>query len=392
MNYLSLFKVKWKKVLDIEEYIYSQMTWKERKKALHDSFMLLFFRRPSIPDKHLVTDFLFVKVMQRTDYNKLFDQIYSTCPEKKYSLNITYTHSQHIRLYPLYIFIKYFPLLISKLKLNPIKSLYLTYKMIQYLEVYEKLNNRISYKHLVVFADMQAIENLLIQMAKLKGMTTVTLQHGLYIDYTKMENINSVNYKNHVADFFLAWGNSTKELIEKFKPNAKVVICGKPLEAKNISSQKSNYFTILFDQNLLKQHNHDLLKIAYDLHEKTQLRVNIRFHPHNRKSAYKIKKDIVYIDKELESSVFILGHTTSLIHELLRMGIPVFKLNSDVPALDIPKALTFSNANDIEAILKHYDLKKHNFVEDGQEFISFIGRDSLKKYKEFFIGLSKNCI
>ncbi len=392
MNYLSLYKVKWKKVLEIEEYIYSKMTWKERKKALRDSLDFLFFHRPAIPGKQMITDFLFVKVMQRSDYNKLFNQIYSTCCKKKFSLNITYTKSQRIRLYPLYILIKYFPLLISKIKLDPIKSLYIIYKMIQYLEVYEKLNHRISYKYLVVFSDMQAIENLLVQMAKLKDIKTVTLQHGLYIDYTKMENINCVNYKNHVSDFFLAWGNSTKDLIEKFNPYSKVVICGKPIETKNIQSQKSNYFTILFDQNLLKQYNHKLLQIAYNLHEKTKLKVNIRFHPHNRKSAYKIKKDIVYIDKELESSVFILGHTTSLIHELLRIGIPVFKLNSDVPALDIPETLTFSNYNDVENILKHNDLQKHNFVENGQEFISFISEESLNKYKEFFIKLSENRI
>lgn len=390
MSYLSLFKIKWEKVLDIEEYIYTSMSWKERKKALKNSLKFLFFSRPSIPDTQLTTDFLFVKVMQRADYNKLFNQIYSTCDDEKYALNIRYTPSKNIRKYPLYIFIKYFPLLISKFTLNPVKSLYLLYKMIQYLEVYEKLNKRVNYTNLVVFADMQAIENLLVQTANLNGITTVTLQHGLYIDYTKMENINSVNYKNHVADFFLAWGNSTKALIEKFNPDSKVVICGKPIETEKLPSQKSDYFTVLFDQNLLKEYNQKLLEIAYVLHNKTELKVNIRFHPHNRKTAYNIKEAITYIDKELESSVFILGHTTSLIHELLRMGIPVFKLNSDIPALDIPKALTFSNAHDVEAILKHYDLQKHNFVEDGQEFISFIGDESLDKYRNFFIELSKN--
>lgn len=61
-----------------------------------------------------------------------------------------------------------------------------------------------------------------------------------------------------------------------------------------------------------------------------------------------------------------------------------------MPALDIPEALTFSNANDVEMILKHYDLQTHDFVKDGVEFINYIGDESLDKYRNFFIELSKN--
>ena len=58
---------------------------------------------------------------------------------------------------------------------------------------------------------------------------TIALQHGLYVDYEGHETVNTSNYLHHVSQNFLAWGNNTKRLIQKYKPTSNVYVCGKPV-------------------------------------------------------------------------------------------------------------------------------------------------------------------
>ena len=391
-------KVDWGIVLEGAIYIYNTASWKIKVRTWLQVILQLFIKLPKIEDHDRDVDYLFVKSMVRDDYDKLFYKIASCCPETKLVENIVYYRSGgimrsgglrpvRISLFPFQVFFKYYSIISKFLAWNIFKSVFIMTHVLRCLEVYEYLEKNVKYKYLIVFADMQAIDNFLVQAAKIKGIPTVTLQHGLYIDYTEMKNVNCINYKNHVADYFLAWGNSTKELIEKFNPDANVIICGKPLEEKEAPIEKLDYFTVMFDQNLLSSYNQKLLDIAYEMQERVQLKVNIRFHPYNNEADYTIKKEVTYIGKELNPSVFILAHTTSMIHELLRMGVPVFKLKTEVPALDVPKFLKFSTTDELEKALNQNDIKKHDFKEDGKYFISFIGKESLEKYQEFFSDL-----
>ena len=398
MKNKDISKVEWGTVLEGAVYIYNTASWKIKIRTWLQVILQLFIKLPNIKDDDRNVDYLFIKSMVRDDYDKLFYQIASCCPQDKLVEDIVYYRSGgimrsgglrpvRISMFPFQVFIKYSSFLLKYLEWNIFKSVFIMTHVLRCLEVYEYLEMNIKYKNLIVFADMQAIDNFLVQTAKIKGIPTVTLQHGLYIDYTEMENVNCINYKNHVADYFLAWGNSTKELIEKFNPDANVIICGKPLEEKETPIKKLDYFTVMFDQNLLSSYNQKLLDIAYEMQERTHLKVNIRFHPYNNEADYAIKNDGTYIGKELNASVFILAHTTSMIHELLRMGMPVFKLTSKVPALDVPEFLKFSTTDELEKAINQNDLQAHDFKEDGKEFISFIAEESLEKYQEFFSGL-----
>jgi hypothetical protein len=394
LGYKEISNVDWKMVLESAEYNYNTSTWIKRGQSWIRAFIRLFIRLPSVGSHSSLVDILFVKSLSRDDYDELFERVVSCCPQDKYleyDVYGSYDGAPYSRIsfFSFGVLIKYFPFLISFINWNLSKSVYVMTHVLLYLRVFEYLNKSIEYKNLIVFADMQAIDNLLVQTAKLKNITTVTLQHGLYIDYSRMENINSINYKNQVADYFLAWGNSTKELIQKYNPHTCVEVCGKPIEYKEISSQKEDYFTVLFDQELLMLYNRKLLNFAYKLQKKTQLNVNIRFHPHNNEADYDIKKSITYINKEPEASVFVLAHTTSMIHELLRIGIPVFKFKSDVPALNVPEFLEFSTIDELEKAINQNDIQTHDFKEDGKEFINYIGDEALGRYREFFARLQK---
>lgn len=379
-----LFDVDWEKVLKIDKHIYRSLPTKEIVSLFFKSLVSLVVRRPTIDSKKVVVDFLFVKVMQRHDYDDYFNQVTNVCPEKKHVVNIKYERVLFPRALPFIILFRYFPLIIFLLDRKVCRSIYLLPVVLQYLEVFDTINKSVDYKNLIVFSDMQSIENLLVQSARLSNITTVTMQHGLYIDYTRFENLNSINYKNQVAEYFLAWGNSTKELIHYWQSSTKIVICGKPLYKLARLNKKKDYFTILFDQNLLRKYNREMLIIAYDLQKSIGLNVNVRFHPRNNPASYRISKGVTSINKEVEGSKFILAHTTSMIHEIIRLGTPVFKYKSTIPSLPLPDNLIFSTADELIDIITKDDMDEYDCEEIGKEFILYIGDESLGKYREFF--------
>ena len=150
------------------------------------------------------------------------------------------------------------------------------------------ISKRIQFDYLVTFADMQPLDNILSQYANNNSLKTVTLQHGLYIDYKNYENINVVNYKNIVSKYFLAWGDDTNDLVKRYHSDIKIVVCGKPIKKKDIKID--NYFTVLFDQNIFHFYNKKLLALACELADKLDIGINLRLHPQNKLLWYKVNK------------------------------------------------------------------------------------------------------
>lgn len=381
LNKSKLLMLDWQKIFDIDFYIYKDI--KKRNKVLFicKTLIKLFFLKLRIPNR-INTDFIFYKSMIRKDYDSLFNQIVDQCSYKKESVNLKYSKGFNINIF--FVFLRYkFLVRFLKEKYN-INSIYFILKLYQYIQLLEYFEKNFEFNQMVVFADMQPTDNMLVQYNKLKGIKTITLQHGLYVDYDKYNNINIVNYRNIVSDYFLAWGSETKELVEKYHGNlVKVIICGKPsLQIENLKVDYSDikYFTILFDQNMFQEYNKELLKVGYLISKELNLMINIKFHPNNNKSDYNVNFDMVFKEEmPIDSSRFILGHTTTMIYEMLRVGHKVFKLASDVPCNKAPFNIVFTHANDLIKKVNNNipELTRKYFIED-------IGTDSLIKYKKFF--------
>jgi hypothetical protein len=67
-----------------------------------------------------------------------------------------------------------------------------------------------SYSKYISFCDSYLEENYLAQYANLKGLTTFTLQHGLYKNTGAICNNDSESYMNFVSNYMLLWGESTR--------------------------------------------------------------------------------------------------------------------------------------------------------------------------------------
>jgi hypothetical protein len=134
----------------------------------------------------------------------------------------------------------------------------------------------------------------------------------------------------------------------------------------------------------MRKYNRKMLKIAYDVNKTTGLKVNIRFHPRNNPGSYRIRKSVTCFNKAIEGSVFVIAHTTSLIHELLRLGILVYKYKSIIPSLPVPQNLIFSTSDELREIIAHTVMDADVCKDVGKEFILYTNGESLRKYREFF--------
>lgn len=381
-NYFLMYALDMTKVLRIDDILFNSSGLVQNTRRLAGLFQSVFFKSPNIPSQKFNSRILFLKSLSRADYDKKFKQIYSLSRQKNV-VDITYSKKKFIRAYPFYIAFKYFPLLLFRsFNFNLFKTLYLMISQIKYLEVAEKVYKN-DFRYLVVFADMQPIDNMICQIAQKKGIKTITLQHGLYVDYENSFNVNIVNYENHTADYFLAWGDDTKELIQKYHKESNIIICGNPL--KKINSRVINdYFTVVFDQNLFHKYNKILLNIAYNIAKEFNLKINLKLHPNNKKNWYEIDNSFIIENQDIYSSKFVIGHTTSILYELMVLGIPSYKLRSDIPANVLDEDLKFSTVEELDSkILKH---KKEQFRFDdyAKRYIQYIGDKSLNKYKDFF--------
>lgn len=242
----------------------------------------------------LTTNFVFFKSQERKDYNELFESIYDTCNHKKYKLKIY--KKNKINFIFIKNCIKNFDLLyifISRYEF--MNGIYIYLKVIDDFIILNIIKN-IKFKNLVVFSDVHPLDNLLVQYCNYKGVNTVTLQHGLYIDYKNEQNINKLNYIDVPSKYVLVWGESSQKLFEKYNENIKPIICGKlTVKENNVYDLNKNagYIGVIFDIPKYKKYNQVLLDIGCNLALKRGRKIKLRIHPTDDIDNYTIDKNIV---------------------------------------------------------------------------------------------------
>jgi hypothetical protein len=241
------------------------------------------------------------------------------------------------------------------------------------------------FSRLVLFGDMQSAENLAVQLARIFGVKTATMQHGLYVDYGSYNTINVVNYLNHNSDYFLAWGAETKSLIEKYRADAQVVICGNPTLANDETMFSSaevtgEYILVVLDQVIFKEQNLAMLECVSEYASRSNTPVAVRCHPSDNKENYFTKVPGLLDTGVVSEAKFVVGHTTTLLFEILAKGIPTVQFVSDIPRINLPAELQF---NDVESLTK-VELDSQNFVEHSKHYVATCGEQAEMQYRSFF--------
>ena len=379
---LSIFNIEFESdFIEFYDFLYSTIKERDGLFGIMKVILSNFLIEPLIP-VDLKNEFLFFKSIKGKDYDKLFFEISSQCQYDKHVIDLNSRKS----ILGFWGTLK----VLRKVKLRSLQKNNFSYRVFVFsylLFITKVLAKAKSWRcdFYVSFADMQPIENVLTQFFKKQGVFTSTMQHGLYVDYSASPNINVVNYKNVVADNFLAWGEETKQLIELYKPGTNVHVLGKTNLNLKPSGEDSGYFTLIFDQVLFKDFNKKLLAIGYELANLTGYQMNIRIHPRDNINNYDIEQNSsIFIDEDISGSIFILGHTTSLIYELLSQGFKVFKLRSDVPANKGIEVLEFDDSGEL------LNLVKLQPTINPEYYIKYVGKEAKIKYREFFSKIHEN--
>jgi hypothetical protein len=343
---------------------------------------LFLYSTWNIPD-FVDCDIVFFQSLDRNDYNNFTDTIISSLNQNiKYEyIKISAVKSFHFAIFE--IPLKEHLRIIQDLPkdIGFFGKLFIYASIIQQLGICKKLRNY-NVKMVVTHADMQPVENILIQYFKnIRHIPTATLQHGLYIDYTTLPNMNEVNYKNVVSDYFLSRGEETKLLIEHYNKNTNVVICGNPT-LKSKTRTKSDFFTVVFDQQIYAKYNNQLFEIAKELSKRLSIKMKVKLHPGNVLAQYNIEKEYIFQEEDIYSSLFILGHTTTMMFELMRSGIPVYKYKTSIPFNKINANMIFEDIDDL--IYKITNPENIDYEKESEFYVKYIDKDSLEKYNKFF--------
>lgn len=380
-----LSRIDWDRVMEIDRYIWERPDGDTHWASIRRAFSRIFRYEPNIPNERIRCKVLFVKSMVRDDYKILFERIAGQCAHDKALLDIRLSRSPSVlRLRPLAIAVRHFRTLFRLTGMDLLRSIYMTLSALHYLEVLYQLRKYYEFERLVVFADMQPIDHLLCQYARRAGVPSATMQHGLYVDYEGYPNINMVNYVNTAADWFLAWGSHTGRLIKKYNKDSRIAICGKPIESNRSDDVGERpYFSVIFDQNLFKDENRELLAIAIRVKDELDVDLNLRLHPHNKTRHYNLSESLI-INRDVQRSLFVVGHTSSLIYELMRLGVMAFKYETGVPSVDRIPEIGFTNSDELLERVKEYGGSLDWHIETAKEYVKYIDQESLNHYRAFF--------
>jgi hypothetical protein len=239
----------------------------------------------------------------------------------------------------------------------------------------------------VFFADMQPVEYLLARHFRSLGVPTVTLQHGLYVEYGDYDTINRINYLHQPSDYFLSWGPDTSALIARHQPDTRIVECGKPVifsadPPDGAAPAPRPYIALLLDQKPFHAQNEAMIEIARAHALKANMDVVARFHPSLPKAEILKKYPGLREQLHFSDAALVIGHTTSMIYEALALGCRVMRYASDIPAIALPETAEFTTLAELEAGLA---LPQPEGL--WRRYFTAIGDPALKRYRAFFDDL-----
>jgi hypothetical protein len=337
-----------------------------------------------IPQENKI-DFLFFKSLpQRTDYQEIFCNVTNTVDGRsKIVVDLEEKNHQFVLKYfcrCFFAFFKYFFLLNSIFKWN--KSIYLSFWIVRidnFLKSFDSLTPEV----VIVFADMQFLDSVLVQYFNARDIITCTLQHGIYTDFNQKDTIERINLENVVSRYFLSWGNNTKKAIQKYNKKCIPVILGTPKTYNCPTGEKINTFIVVLDHSQFLARNLQLLEIAEKAAEKLDLSFHVKVHPYDRdqKHLYALRYG-QFVDDIDRLYKLVLGGKSTYLIELNILGMAILSYEKDAPFM-FPEKYRLRCANDVIEALQNTS----EYRDLSNEYIASSGDAAIEKYQSFLLSL-----
>jgi hypothetical protein len=250
------------------------------------------------------------------------------------------------------------------------------------------------YTSYVSFCDSYLEENMLAQMAKLKGLKTATLQHGQYrVNLLGKETTDSESYLNFESDYLFAWGEATKqEFIKGGISPERILLCGalKPFYGldSNVETNVRDAICIVLNGDNHQVSNIEMLQVVNDFCELYKYDFYIRPHPASKNMNY-----FKYLNRNccrglhLDGTSYLLSivHTSGVFVEMLMSGENFFVYRDEfLEAIFNLEGRSFANVDELYSL--HVNNKQNVIPEELKLYFNAVTtRDDLEKRYRFEI-------
>lgn len=379
-----LINLPWHDVLFADLHYLSDKT-DEEKRQLRDAWLRDFLYSDFHLPERKEAGTVFFRSLVRDDYRKLFHAVIdaSELTDRIVVEDFQrHTHSQRLNIGASRHMLEMAKLYDVLDILDPLDRACCFVRACKYSFILEHFR-KMKFKALVCFADMQPVEHLLAYYFRGQGVTTFTMQHGLYVDYGDMDTVNVINYMHQPSEYFLSWGPETSRLIGRYHPKNKTIDCGKPLifnaAPPSTATKAQPYISVFLDQKIFNQQNQEMLEVVLAFARQSNRSVKVRFHPSIRKQEFFERFPEIEEQLHFEDADFVVGHTSSLIYEALALGCRALRYESEIPAIPLPEQSTFSTVEQLAARSK---LPQPEGL--AQQYFCATGANSVQRYREVF--------
>jgi hypothetical protein len=259
-----------------------------------------------------------------------------------------------------------------------------------------------SIKSYTAFCSNMIDEAFINFFLKKKGITTFTLQHGLWYIFEKNDKVDILAYENLVADYLLTWGDYTKHEFEKYGvDSASLISSGYPREYKNIIPNDNilneNNVLILLSRKLFESNNHNIIKIIQEFSSETTKKYNFYFklHPSLSHECYTTliggggvvlsnDKTIAEVISEVKFSFSISYNSTSYFDSYINNCMSFRFKDCDSEVSTSILADEFSSSSELIKIIDYYSLQEQNalweLVKERLRYVLGYGVDKYDNY------------
>lgn len=210
---------------------------------------------------------------------------------------------------------------------------------------------------LIAYYDVSPDESYVVQKAKLMGLKTATLQHGIFSEKKDKKALSDTGfeYSESVSDYYFAWNQYTKdEWLKMGLDEKKIIVVGIPKFAGNTTKATDNtksldVFGVILNNSSFDAHNRLLVMTANKISESLGMCYVIRFHPELKggiKKAYEELADDRYFIGESDNKVSVPEYSNTVKFSIISSSsvfVDLVFLGADVYRLIVTDSDTYSN-------------------------------------------------
>lgn len=373
-------QIDWDKVLRWQDFEKKRSVFQKLCVALTRLGSFLFSQAPDCPS-HIKGKVLCIKSLFRPDYEDLWEKVCACLPSNHIISELKWTRGPRINLARKWCCIRLACGLATTRHacwLDRFLCLASSIYPIEVIFIFKDCRP----VAVLTFAEMQSVENALMQWFNSKGVPTASVQHGLYIEYPETQTVYRTNYECSCCRYFLAWGQETGELIRRYNPDVELVICGTPQIDNIIKEKQPACIYVVFDADINIEENRILLEVGKRAGQAAGSDVIVCLHPRNEPACYDFSGCVFRSPEDDYSRTGpVIGHTTTQLIKLAHYGKRVFKLKSVEPCNSmIPESVQFSGYDDLACMIAQ-EAYPHEW---SHVHIAYMGSESLSRYVEFF--------